>query len=270
LLALLSVLIQPPLHASVPEGHAAAHLPAAHTFPALHRVPQAPQSSTLLAVSTHTPLQRVCPPGQTQRLALQVVPPVHTTPHAPQFSESLDVVTQLRAQLVWPVAQLARHRLSPHTWVVVHAVPQPPQLFGSLRSIAQPLAHRVSLAGHTQAPDEQLALSAQVVAQLPQWLSEVARFTHARLHEVSCGAQVSAHAPRLHTWLAGQAFPQAPQLLGSLAPSEHPLAQAVSPSPHAQAPDTQDVPVGHAAPQVPQFFALLSRSTHERRHGVSP
>ena len=49
-------------HAVVPPTHASAHLPAEHTSPTSHAVPQPPQLAGSLSVSTHLPSHAVAPP----------------------------------------------------------------------------------------------------------------------------------------------------------------------------------------------------------------
>jgi hypothetical protein len=50
----------PSLHTDSPDGHATAHLPAVHAWPAGHAVAHAPQLSGSVCVSTHALLHSVC------------------------------------------------------------------------------------------------------------------------------------------------------------------------------------------------------------------
>jgi putative copper export protein len=55
---------------------------------------------------------------------------------------------------------------------------QPPQLFGSVAVLVQPLGQRVP-DEHVQALATQVASDGHTVVQEPQWLGSVAVFTHA-------------------------------------------------------------------------------------------
>jgi hypothetical protein len=81
--------------------HSSAQRPMAHTCPAGHALPQAPQWARSVSVLTHTLLlQRVCVPGQlcTQAPALHTWPAAQALPHAPQCWALVRVSTQAPPQ----------------------------------------------------------------------------------------------------------------------------------------------------------------------------
>jgi hypothetical protein len=158
-----------------------------------------------------------------------------------------------------------------HTSFAAHARPQAPQLAGLVCVSTQTLPHRIWGLEQAQAPFAQVAPPEQVRLQAPQWLFEVCRWTHAPPQLVRPAAQLAAHAPALHAWPAGQAVPQAPQFIGSLAASTH----FVPPQSRVPAGQTQALPLqicgaAQVLPQLPQFPPLDVRFTHAPAHGVSP
>jgi hypothetical protein len=127
----------------------------------------------------------------------------------------------------------AVHTFATHVSPGGQTVPHPPQLFGSLVVVLQPLVQHVW-------PGEQSAPP---------------------LHPVD--VQVLA----THVSPGGHAFPQPPQLSMSLVVSLHPVAQHASPTAHAGPPShdvagwhwlpTHALPVGQTLPQKPQSCASL-------------
>jgi hypothetical protein len=131
--------------------------PSLHVEPEGQTVPQAPQSSALVARSTHTGPHCVCPVGQPAMQAppTHCSPNRHRTPHAPQSAVSVCSFTHCAPQEDVPVPQTQPPsvQLAP----VAHAVPQAPQLFGSVCSFTQAFLQSVKLAAQlvVQTPSEQ-------------------------------------------------------------------------------------------------------------------
>jgi hypothetical protein len=135
-------------------------------------------------------------------------------------------------QFAWPLGQ---HALLSHTWPAAHAFPQAPQL------------------------DVSLVVSVQA---LPQQESPAAQ--HTPLHVMPAHPP---HTPLLHVWPVRHAFPQVPQLLGSVFRflQVFPL-QSVRPVAHAQLwpPALQHAAFEHEPqgplPHAPQLFLSVWRS----------
>jgi formylglycine-generating enzyme required for sulfatase activity len=74
----------------------------AHTCPAGHALPHAPQWARSVAVVTHAPSHAICAPGQAmaQRPIVQTWPPGQAVPQAPQWSRLVCVSTHWPAQAV--------------------------------------------------------------------------------------------------------------------------------------------------------------------------
>jgi hypothetical protein len=116
-------------------GHETAQAPLAHTFPAEHVVPQAPQLKRSLLVLTHVPAPASPPPQVTspglhvsaQAPAEQTCPLVHVVPQTPQLLGSLWRSLQTSPHLVVPVPQLVAQTPRLQTWLVAQVVPQTPQ-----------------------------------------------------------------------------------------------------------------------------------------------
>jgi len=70
-------------------------------------VPQVPQLLLSVCVSTHAPLQSVCPVAQllAQEPFEQTCAEVQALPHEPQLAGSLCVLTHWPLHSSWPVAQ---------------------------------------------------------------------------------------------------------------------------------------------------------------------
>ena len=92
--------------------------------------------------------------------------------------------------------------------------------------------------------------------------------TQLPLQSVCVAEQPFLHIPRLHTWVAAQAVPHAPQLPGLLARLTHWPEQSTVPVGHLQAPPEQNVPPEHARPQPPQLLLSVCVSTHDLPHAV--
>jgi hypothetical protein len=70
-----------------------------------------------------------------------------------------------------------------------------------------------------------------------------------------------AHIPPVHTWRAEQAWPQVPQLAGSVVAFTQAPPHTTWPCAHWQTPVVHARPAGQAAPQVPQFCGSPDRFT---------
>lgn len=118
----------------------------------------------------------------------------------------------------------------------VQALPQLPQLFGSVAVAMQALPHFVYPLSQAkpQAPDAQVGLpfagSGQTLPQAPQLLTLLPVFTQAPPHSASGEVQPDAHTPPLQTMPVSHTVPQVPQLNGSLFTSTQPSgSQLVKP-----------------------------------------
>lgn len=89
------------------------------------------------------------------------------------------------------------------------------------------------------------------------------------------GGGTPEHAPKLQLSPMGQAFPQTPQLLGSLRVLVHKPAQQTSPDAHEpqppveQTPPAQIWPATQVLPQAPQSVGLVFVSTQTPRQTTS-
>jgi hypothetical protein len=97
---------------------------------------------------------------------------------------SLVVSTQFPLQIVVPPGHTQLPAL--HVSLLVHLIPQPPQLFGSCFSLTQALLQSDRPPGHcaTQAPALHTEPAAQAMPQPPQLFGSVCSFTHAPLQSV--------------------------------------------------------------------------------------
>ena len=119
------------LHSFWPVGHT--QLPLPQIWPPVQTVAQSPQWSGSELVSMHTPLHTVSDEPHPHVPAAHISPGEQAIPQALQFIASVWRSTQALEQLVWPVAQPAAHAPLAQTGVAPEqAVPQPPQLAGSV------------------------------------------------------------------------------------------------------------------------------------------
>src|SRR5437773_1076799 len=105
-----------------------------------------------------------------------------------------------------------------HSWLTPHAIPQPPQLLGSLLvSVHAPLQETCPAGqpGPKHMPIEHISPPAHCVAQEPQWAGSLARSTQRLPHLVEPPAHESPHMPWEQTRPALHVVPQPPQLFGS-------------------------------------------------------
>ena len=131
----------PRSHAVSPVPQLCLHSPAVHTSRAGQRTPQAPQLSGLLAGFTHVPLQSTVPSAQTHFDLPQTCPTPHAIAQRPQCFASLPRSKHPPEQLVSPCAhdkaQVPRLQLCDPE----HALPQLPQLVGSVLIAVQVPLH---------------------------------------------------------------------------------------------------------------------------------
>jgi hypothetical protein len=93
---------------------------------------------------------------------------------------------------------------STHTCVLSQAMPQPPQLVGSVSVSIQALPHRANPLAHVkpQAPSLHSARAfegaSQATPQPPQCAGSAAVSTHVSPHGANPASQAKPHAPALH------------------------------------------------------------------------
>ncbi len=170
---------------------------------------------------------------------------LHASPQAPQLAR-LDVVSVSQPLAAMPsqLPECGRHATTVHTPPVqpltrvlapLQAVPQAPQLAGSMAVLAQ----------YCEVPAPQVASGDAQVA--PQW-------------------------PPEHTCPVGHNVPQAPQLALSVMVLTQVAAQTVSPvlQDRWHVPPAQRLPAVHAVPHMPQLCSSVWRSAQELPHAVWP
>jgi hypothetical protein len=229
-----------------------------HTFatqlsPVPQRVPQVPQ----LRESVARLVQVVVPPpaGQSVFGAAHLhtpemhVPVPQEWPHIPQFAGSLDVEVHLpvSGQMISPVGHM---QTPPEQVPPAQPLPHAPQLFGSVLvsmhapPLPPPAPHSLVPVGQAeQVPLTQVWPVAHLVLQLPQ----AAVLLERSAHTVPQLTWPVGHAqtPALQVELGGQAWPQVPQLFGSVwSPGEQVMpppgeAHWVWPVPQVQTPPAQ-------------------------------
>ena len=113
-------MVRPVAHWQLPPEHAVVNTGS-------HWLPQLPQLSKLVFVSTHVPLHDVCPAvGHWHTPALQVEPVPHAFPQSPQFLASVWTSTQLPPH---SRSDAVGHAQTPavHARGAAQGLPQPPQ-----------------------------------------------------------------------------------------------------------------------------------------------
>jgi hypothetical protein len=132
----------------------AAHV-AVEFAPLAQMAPHAPQLVSEVAVSTHVPLQRVCPAGHgvaTHAPAEHICPAAQAVPHAPQLAaEVARLVSQpfaaMLSQLPNPAEHVNPHTLAAHVATApagtAHATPHEPQFATEVAVSTHTPAHRV-------------------------------------------------------------------------------------------------------------------------------
>jgi len=202
------------------------------------RLPHDPQFALFAVVSTQLPRPIRIPNEHWVRPAAQPqVPSVHeppngqNVPHDPQFvalvsvSTQVDIMTPPRPIAVHmvspPSPQPAAHMLSEQVVPPRHALPQRPQFALFEVGSTHVMPHRMSDEEHWHIPPTQLPPLGHWCAHVPQLLGSVWVLTHAFEQFASVApesvVQLTVQTPVLQTGVpAGQTFPQAPQLFGSL------------------------------------------------------
>jgi hypothetical protein len=190
-------------------------------------LPQPPQLLLSVCVSVHVLLHIVSPMGHVHVPLLHVAPEGHERPQVPQWEVSVSRLTQALLQSVSTgpasVVQSTLHVPLRHTGrpeLATQALPQVPQLFGSLRTAVQaPPLHMRSPAGQAQRPAWHVVPFAQRMPQPPQLIPSVCALTHTLPHAVKPAAH--PHVPLLHVWLLPHFVPHLPQLLMSVCRVTH-------------------------------------------------
>jgi hypothetical protein len=149
------------------------------------------------------------------RLPTQLEPPVHTTPQAPQLSLFVDRLTHAPLQSVVPATEQAvAHTPLIQTSPAKHELPQVPQSNGFVAVSRHTPLQLVVPTGHWHVLAAQVMPPVHAFAQAPQLALSDARSTQPPAHAVRPVEQAATHEPELHTKLAAQPLPQAPQLAG--------------------------------------------------------
>src|SRR5512140_96905 len=100
---------QAPLHDVWPGPHVPVHPPLEHSWPGAHALPHLPQLFGSASVSTHLPLQLVCPVGQPHLPLAHAVPPAQPTPQPPQSPLSFCSSTHAAPDCESPGAHVLVH-----------------------------------------------------------------------------------------------------------------------------------------------------------------
>jgi hypothetical protein len=274
-------------------------LPWTQTWLLLTRVPQPPQLSASVWVSTQAPV--VPPPPVAQRwrppvhAALQTPPsqfgvvPVQAWPMVPQFVGLEFRSTQLPPTAVrpgrhWQVPLPAQYWVWLQTAAPPPKVPQPPQLLGSSRVSVQRLLQTESfvvvepMTGQEQALVLQVASVAQRLLQAPQLFGSVA--VVAQVVPPPVGQEVAPvpqeQTPAVQTPPVPQLWPHAvaavvPQLFGSVRKLTHwPLQRFGVAAGHTHMPLLHVEPVAHIVLQLPQWSGSVARLAQPAPPGEPP
>ncbi len=150
--------------------------------------------------------------------------------------ESVCVSTQAVPHIVRGAAQVVTFVHAPAEQIcpVAHALPQRPQLRGSIARIVQPtepvpVGQQVDPGAHAQvhAPTLHTSPAAQVVPHAPQLRGSTCRFTHVPLQSDCPVGQIARQAPAEQVCPVAHEVPQRPQLRGSVRRSVHVPLQSV-------------------------------------------
>lgn len=202
------------------------HMLPTHVSPGAQAFPQAPQFCVSRVVSVHPVMQHDCPgahcgpplhPVITQRLPEHVAPSGQVLPQPPQFCGSLVVSLHPLVQHVWPGTHCGpplqpvggTQRPPEHAAIGGHAMPQPPQLRGSLpvstsqpsRSVllqsAKPGLHDTIAHWLDVQPTVAFGTCAHTLLQPPQLFGSLVVFAQAAPQHVRLGGHVppGPHAP---------------------------------------------------------------------------
>jgi hypothetical protein len=127
-----------------------------------------------------------------------------------------------------------------HTSPMAHAVPQAPQLAGSVAVSEQTPPHTIVPIGHAHVPMVQVRPPVHAIPQPPQFMLLASVFTQRVPQAVRVAGQLPEHRPATHASPAAHAVPQAPQFVVSVAVSTQPDAPQSSVSPgHSHTPALQ-------------------------------
>jgi hypothetical protein len=212
--------------------------------PPSQTLPQKPQLFGSFKMFLHWPPQSWSKtPGHVQKLLLQICPPLQAKLHAPQLLMSLVVSTQLPLQSVDPEGQPNRHVPMEQESPAAHAIPQPPQLFGSVEVFTHLVPHWVWGGMHIGGVTQVWFWHTWPMAQQEP------------LQSTSPVEHLSVQLPDTHCWFCAQVRLQAPQFDPSVLVLTQTPLQLVRPAaqPVMQLPWLQKVPVPQACPQLPQF-----------------
>jgi hypothetical protein len=209
--------------------------PLAQSRPGGQALPHAPQWEGSDARSTHASPQWPRPIGHWHAPATQVAPSRQEMSQEPQWSASLWTFTHALEQSVSPAPHEDTQAPAEHTSGAPQALPQAPQLAGSLASDVHAEPHKVSSGGQAHVPPTHICPSAHATPHAPQCSTSDPRSTHPPPQAVRLPVQDFAHVPRLQTWAAGQDFPQPPQFLGSFCGAAQCPSHSTSPAPQAPA-----------------------------------
>ena len=118
----------------------------------------------------------------------------------------------------------------------------------------------------THVPPAHREPAPQACPQVPQFDPSLEVSTQAPPQEVSPGRQ--AQVPETQAWAALQDVPQAPQSIGLVWRSGHPLVHDVPLQ--VQAPPVQTPPAGQLVPHAPQLWGSVEGSTQVVPHRMEP
>jgi hypothetical protein len=150
----------------------------------------------------------------------QTWPPEQDSPQPLQFRASVREFTHAPAHKVSPFEQTAVQAPIEQTSWALQIRPQAPQFLGSLCGSTHAVPHRVP-AAQTHCPSVQIRSALQVTKQAPQLFALTLSATQALPQAVNPASQLAVQIPWSQTSMVLQAFPQPPQLVGSLASITH-------------------------------------------------
>jgi hypothetical protein len=234
-----------------------------------------------VAHAWHWPLTQFCPAAHLWFIVAVV--------HPPQLLGSVATFVQVPGfvpQTISPVGQVP-HVLAEHVSPIAHCVPQAPQWFGSVVSLAHtprpwpavPLGQSVVPFGQTHLPETHTAPESQTKPQAPQLFGSLVSSTQPAGQLERPVLQVQAVTPPL-VWQvepAGHTLPHVLQLKLSVlvlvqTPGLLPLfphtVGAVVGQLHVAAAHVP--PLGQALPQAPQSVTLVCRLSHPSGQAVAP
>ena len=199
---------------SAPQSQA----PLRQLWPGPQTLKQLPQLAGSLSGLTHTPLQSIR--GAAHWLTHLALMHSSLVPHARlQSLQCIGLVltsTQLLPHFFRPPEQKPTQAPVWQSCPDAHCFPQAPQLLASVSVLVQTLPHDLAGGRQPHVPLLQLSIPAQTMGQVPQCSLSVWRFTQLPPQSESGAVQVPAQTPVLQTLPVPQAFPQAPQLAGSV------------------------------------------------------